>query len=136
MEEKNGKGIFAGAGRKILFLLGKIPVFVWVALAVVTTVAGIIRKLFFGGGCLMKDFFGIPCPVCGMTRAYASLLTGNLKAAFNFNPAFPAAATAGAFFLMIYIKPKYTKVWVWGFTLSLGVIFAVWIVRLITGNRV
>lgn len=39
--------------------------------------------------CPVKSVFGIPCPGCGMTRAYQALMSGNLSGAFNWHPLFP-----------------------------------------------
>lgn len=38
--------------------------------------------------CLFHGILGIPCPTCGMTRAYMALLHGDWKAAFHFHPLF------------------------------------------------
>ena len=38
--------------------------------------------------CGIKLLFGIPCPTCGMTRAYFSLISGDLHAAFAYQPLF------------------------------------------------
>ena len=38
--------------------------------------------------CRMRAFTGMPCPGCGMTRAYLSLLHGNIKEAFFYHPLF------------------------------------------------
>lgn len=36
-------------------------------------------------GCIIRYFFGIPCPTCGMTRALLSLLKLELRAYFYYN---------------------------------------------------
>jgi len=38
--------------------------------------------------CLWREIFGIPCPGCGMSRAYAALFTGHIRAAFAMHPLF------------------------------------------------
>lgn len=45
---------------------------------------------FLGGGnlCYLKSTIGVPCPGCGLTRAYLSLFNGNLKEAFYYHPLF------------------------------------------------
>ena len=44
--------------------------------------------------CPFYFLFGIPCPGCGITRAYLSLLEGNIAEAFYWNPMFlPAGVT-------------------------------------------
>jgi hypothetical protein len=46
--------------------------------------------------CVFRNFFGIECLTCGMTRAFSSVLHGKLHAAWNYNHlvviAFPALA--------------------------------------------
>ena len=41
-----------------------------------------------GHGCPIRWLTGIPCPGCGLSRAYLALLSGNLKGAFAFHPLF------------------------------------------------
>ncbi len=38
--------------------------------------------------CPLRRIFGIECPFCGMTRAHAALLCGDINAAFGFNRLF------------------------------------------------
>ena len=40
------------------------------------------------GACVIKSITGIPCPGCGLTRAYLALLHGDIKGAWNFHPLF------------------------------------------------
>lgn len=35
--------------------------------------------------CLLKDIFGIPCPGCGLTRAFLFLAHGDLRSAMELN---------------------------------------------------
>ena len=37
--------------------------------------------------CPLRSLTGIPCPVCGMTRACVAAVHGNLVASLSFNPA-------------------------------------------------
>ena len=117
-------------------LLKKIPLWAWTAIAVLFAAEELIRKFVFGGGCLLKDTTGIPCPACGMSRAFFCLVTGNLREAFYFNPAFPAAGAALIFFFMIFIFPKRQRIWFAGMSVSLAAIIVVWVIRLATGNAV
>jgi hypothetical protein len=41
-----------------------------------------------GVGCIFRFLTGIPCPACGMTRAYLSLLNLDIKSAFYYHPLF------------------------------------------------
>lgn len=47
-----------------------------------------ITEVFFEhiGPCVMKDVIGMPCPTCGMTRAFYSLLSLDFKSAFSYHP--------------------------------------------------
>ncbi len=38
--------------------------------------------------CWMKAIFGLPCPGCGMTRAWLALFRGDVGRAFGMNPMF------------------------------------------------
>lgn len=38
--------------------------------------------------CGIRLFFGVPCPMCGITRAYMTLLDGDFCAALRYHPLF------------------------------------------------
>ncbi|MBN2558348.1 MAG: DUF2752 domain-containing protein [Clostridia bacterium] len=40
------------------------------------------------GLCVFRRITGLPCPSCGMTRAYVELLSGNVAGAFLMHPLF------------------------------------------------
>lgn len=40
----------------------------------------------FETGCLIKRITGIPCPSCGMTRAFFALINGNFAQSFELHP--------------------------------------------------
>ncbi|MBQ7968884.1 MAG: DUF2752 domain-containing protein [Clostridia bacterium] len=46
----------------------------------------ILSKLGFS--CVFREYLGIQCPGCGMTRAYASLLKLDVVSAFKYHPMF------------------------------------------------
>lgn len=53
--------------------------------------SAIYPVIYFAGGmhlCYFKATFGIPCPGCGLTRAFVRLFSGNLAGAFYFHPLF------------------------------------------------
>ncbi|MBI3600982.1 MAG: DUF2752 domain-containing protein [Nitrospinae bacterium] len=50
--------------------------------------------------CPVKTVFGIQCPGCGMTRAFLSLIRGEIGNAFHFNPF--------SFFLFFYLLVSLT----------------------------
>lgn len=45
-------------------------------------------------GCLFRFAMGMPCPGCGMTRAWLALLRGDVAAAFAYHPMFWAVPLA------------------------------------------
>lgn len=59
-------------------------------------------------GCSFREWFGIPCPNCGMTRSVLLSLHGQLSEAASLNPAGPLLVlglllfSAAMFFLMAY----------------------------------
>jgi hypothetical protein len=48
-----------------------------------------------GVHCGMKALLGIPCPLCGMTRALSSLVRGHLAAGIAFHPLSPLFLAGG-----------------------------------------
>lgn len=54
-----------------------------VALAVLTFV---IFDVLFGQICPGRIFFGLPCPACGMTRAFFLLIQGRVKESISMHP--------------------------------------------------
>ena len=51
--------------------------------------AYIIVMQLTGFGCPIRRMTGIPCPGCGLTRAYISLFRFDIKEAFIYHPLFP-----------------------------------------------
>lgn len=69
-----------------------------------------------GIGCVWLRLFKIPCPGCGMTRAYASLLRGELSAAFSYHFMFP---TVPLIYLYILFDGRlFRRAWINGAVLS------------------
>ena len=66
--------LFASDAARCVFAVGLIVV--CVALA---HVFGVVL-------CPMKRFLGVPCPTCGLTRAFVALLHGNVGEAFAIQP--------------------------------------------------
>ena len=104
----------------------------WLIIFLVGATVGLNALL--KGTCLSKALFGVPCPMCGMTRAYASLLKFDLSAAMYYNPAFwvfPLICISG---VLAAADKKRTRLWVTVFALLIAVLLAVWIVRLFLGT--
>lgn len=69
--------------------------------------------------CLFINIFGLPCPACGMTRAYISLVHLDIKRAFYYHPLFWSVP-------LILLEYKNKKL-----IYILGIIFIiVWVIRM------
>ncbi len=80
--------------------------------------AYIALELALGGDvpCYFKATLGIPCPGCGFTRAYLSLLKGDLVSAFFYHPLFFTAPLVAAVVILkdvAAIKKIYRSGWFW-----------------------
>ena len=68
----------------------------------------VVLFYIFNIPCLFKLFFGIPCPGCGITRAWLSLLRLDFRSAFRFNPMFWSVPLL-AWLYLIDFKPFKSK---------------------------
>lgn len=66
----------------------------------------IIMLYVTGIGCLFKYATGVSCPACGITRAYVSLLRGDILGAFRYHPLFWLAPVV-CLSMFEDIQPKY-----------------------------
>lgn len=59
-------------------------------ICIILILVGVIAALAALGllPCGIKLLFGIPCPTCGITRAYFSLARGDLQSTFGYHPLF------------------------------------------------
>lgn len=73
--------------------------------------------------CIFYNKYHIPCPACGTTRAYISLLKGDLIASFKNHPLFWIVP-----FIPLIITMEESK---WSYLL-IGLYIMVWIIRLAT----
>lgn len=82
--------------------------------------------------CLIKFITGLPCPSCGMTRAYISLTHFNIKEAWNYHPLFWFSPPI-ILFIIISKKPLFhskTKQSIFLATVII-IIFSVYVYRMI-----
>ena len=107
-----------------------------IALAIVGTIIDWFRRIYFGGGCLLKDIFHTPCPSCGMSRAYFSVLMLDFEKAFAFHPLFWIFPVAVGFGFLAAFDKKRTKLWLSLLGLCILAYVICWIIRLATGNTV
>jgi hypothetical protein len=89
--------------RLIAFLSVALPLSVMLAISFMVTPGDIESgRVVLSGPCTFHQLFGLDCPMCGMTRAFAALGHGWLLAAWGYNRAAPImyfafwAATAWA----------------------------------------
>ncbi len=80
--------------------------------------------------CFFRFFTGIPCPSCGMTRAFLSLLRLDFSISFYYHPLLIPALVAG--FIAIHMEvplfrfsKKFCNVYLWLFIVALLVTYAV-----------
>lgn len=64
--------------------------------------------------CPIYQVFGIPCPTCGITRAYKLFLTGHFADAFSMHPLFLLP--------LIFLLKPFRKKWILIFIIILFVI--------------
>lgn len=83
--------------------------------------------------CPFLRLTGFPCPGCGMTRAYKSLLAGDLSAAFAYHPLFALAPILVLEIALYSCRPaKHREILLF----ALCLLFAVtWLLRLLLGWR-
>ncbi len=92
----------------------------------------VILILFYK--CPIKIIFGIPCPGCGITRAFLSLIRFDFKKAFEYHPLFPVVFIELMYFVFRdFIPQKYKineKFENTIFSITAVLMIAVWIYRL------
>lgn len=88
-------------------------------------------------GCPFRRLTGIPCPLCGMTRAVLSALRLDFSLAFNHHPLFFLMPPLGLFLLFHVKKGSRLPKWFFYIIYILtGILFlSVWIWRLMRGNE-
>lgn len=103
---------------------------------VLAAIAAVLILYFSGIHCFFRFFTGIPCPSCGMTRAFLSLLKLDFYRSFYYHSLLiPALITA---FIAIHmnvpafrLNKRACTAYIWGFV---AVFFAVYFFRLFTNN--
>ncbi|WP_340006437.1 DUF2752 domain-containing protein [Paenibacillus sp. FSL K6-0276] len=93
-------------------------------LGVVGLLSMAANVLFQKSICLFINVFGIPSPACGMTRAYMSLLQGDIRAAWIYHPLFIMP-------ILICVLAFYKKLSQPIIILFIILLLAVWVLRLI-----
>jgi hypothetical protein len=101
---------------KMLLILGAIGLFSIVFSAITGRSA-----------CLIYSFIGVPCPSCGMTRAFLSLFRGDLSAALSNHPLFIIILLTPGIFLLKGLSEKKRS---FLFCIIAAVFLVVWLLRL------
>jgi len=111
--------------------------FTAVGIVVVIGIGAFFLSRLFGTVCPFKAAIGIPCPGCGMTRAYIAALRGYFKSAFYWHPLFPLAPVlTGALAVYTFAKKPHTRKIAEIILIAVAVLFvAVWVFRLANGWR-
>ena len=86
-----------------------------------------------------SDFFlGIPCPLCGITRAFKAVLSGDPAAAFYYHPLWPVITVYGILYLLTLLKvisPSRRLIGICGYLLCF-LLVTCFIIRHITGSPI
>lgn len=82
-------------------------------------------------GCPIYKIFKVPCPCCGVTRAWFCFFRGDVKGAIAYNPLFLLIAIVAAAF--VFEEKLFKKTWKKNlfFCVSGGIIFLQYIVRIL-----
>lgn len=88
--------------------------------AVIALVSLLSNQYFHRSICIFWNVIGIPCPSCGMTRAYMALFHGDLNKAFFYHPLFWLVP-------FLVLAPLYSKKW---FFFICGIFVVVWLYRM------
>lgn len=70
-----------------------------IATAVILAVAFLILSDLYK--CPLNYILGIPCPMCGMTRAFIAAITGDFSGSFHYHPLW-IVIIVGALFIVLY----------------------------------
>ncbi len=83
-------------------------------------------------GCPIRFLFGIPCPGCGITRAWLFALRLDFAQAFSYHPLFLLAPLFPVYFLLEE-QPAIRR-YQWHIGILAGVFLLVWFLRLPFGS--
>ena len=88
--------------------------------------------------CPSEFILGIPCPMCGITRALKALLSGRVRAAFYYHPLWPVMVLSFLLYLLyvsgvIRLKQKVFNACCYGLAILLAACF---VIRHVSGSPV
>lgn len=64
--------------------------------------------LIFNTKCIFKSIIGMPCPGCGLTRAWISFIKGDISKAFYWHPLFLMIPIL-SILIVLYFKGSFTR---------------------------
>lgn len=120
---------------KKVFSNQKIKELIIIAAVLILLAVLVILRIY---KCPLDFLFGIPCPMCGITRAYLSLLNGDIRTAFYYHPLWPALLIIGlmyALYLFGVIDPSKKVINIIGYSLCV-LLIACFIIRHLLGSPV
>lgn len=88
--------------------------------------------------CPSESILGIPCPLCGISRAFRSLASGRLRAAFYYHPLWPVIALSFLLYLLYtfrIIRPSKLIFNIYCIVLA-GLLLGCFILRHINGSPI
>ena len=108
--------------------------------AVIASISGLLFVLVVLGiyDCPLDRFAGIPCPLCGITRAFTSAARGDFPAAFYYHPLWPVILLALVLFFLSrlnVISPSKKMIDAAGYALCVLLVLC-FIIRHIKGSPV
>ena len=105
----------------VAFLSLALPLSAMLAISFMVTTGDIESgRIVLSPPCAFHQLFGLDCPMCGMTRAFAALSHGRLLVAWGYNRAAP----------MMYLAFWATTAWAsGGAARALGDLFATFVAR-------
>ena len=95
-------------------------------------------NLFTGTACFLASTTGLPCPGCGITRAFSSLITGNLRDSLWHHPLLIPAMIIVALYFAVWASrdklPRAMGIVLITFAVALVALYAVRMVFLFPGE--
>lgn len=96
-------------------------------LAIIGGIALVLSLFFSVSPCILYHVIGLPCPACGLTRAFVSLVRLEFGQAFAYHPLFFLVP-----FVPLLAWERLSAKWlnILSFTLF-GILIVVWVVRMV-----
>ena len=90
-----------------------------------------LLMVIFDTTCIVKFVFGIPCPGCGLTRAWVSFFRLDFRSAFEYHPLFWTVPIS-LYYILYDLAPFKNKFLNYGVPITIIAMFFInWIVRLV-----